>query len=76
MSNRLTQKQIETTESKDIRYVCEIDDINKWINNKKIEWKQHINRMTESRVVEIARDKLLLKNDGQYISETEEQFEY
>lgn len=45
----------ETSES--IRRICEVDNVNTWVKNRKREWNQHINRMTEQRIVKIARDK-------------------
>ncbi|XP_044744651.1 uncharacterized protein LOC123306625 [Coccinella septempunctata] len=45
----------ETNES--IRRICEVDNVNTCVKNRKREWNQHINRMTEQRIVKIARDK-------------------
>lgn len=40
-----------------IRRICEVENVNTWVKNRKQEWNQHINRMTEQRIVKIARDK-------------------
>ena len=35
-----------------------IDQIIEWIKNRKDEWKEHVNRMDNNRLVKIARDRM------------------
>ena len=35
-----------------------IDKINDWVLERKKKWNEHIDRMTEERIVKITRDKL------------------
>ena len=44
--------------SENIRQTCRIDKINDWVLERKKKWNEHIDRMTEKRIVKIARDKL------------------
>ena len=44
--------------SDNIRQTCGIDKINDWILDRKKKWNEHIDRMTEERIVKITRDKL------------------
>uniref|UniRef100_A0A6P7F5U2 Uncharacterized protein LOC114326842 n=1 Tax=Diabrotica virgifera virgifera TaxID=50390 RepID=A0A6P7F5U2_DIAVI len=37
--------------STDIRRRCKVDNINNWVRNRRIEWNDHISRMTTNRVV-------------------------
>jgi hypothetical protein len=39
------------------RQLCNNRPINKWILERRMEWKDHIARMASKRVVKIARDK-------------------
>lgn len=45
----------ETNEN--IRRICGVENINTWVKSRKQEWNLHIDRMTEQRIVKIARDK-------------------
>lgn len=48
---------LDRERSENIRQTCNIENINEWVLNRKMEWNEHINRMTNERVVKIARDK-------------------
>ncbi|XP_015182496.1 PREDICTED: uncharacterized protein LOC107069571 [Polistes dominula] len=43
--------------SEDLRKACQIENINDWVLSRKVEWNDHITRMTDDRVVKISRDK-------------------
>ena len=43
--------------SENIRQTCGIDKINAWVLERKKKWNEHIDRMTEERIVKIERDK-------------------
>ena len=38
--------------------MCGIDKINDWVLGRKKKWNEHIDRMTEERIVKITKDKL------------------
>ncbi|XP_056629880.1 uncharacterized protein LOC130440644 [Diorhabda sublineata] len=44
----------------DIRQKCRVENINDWILSRKCEWNEHISRMSEERIVRIARENSLL----------------
>ena len=43
--------------NENIRRTCRTEDVNQWLLSRKNKWNQHINRMEDTRVVKIARDK-------------------
>ncbi|KAK9884597.1 hypothetical protein WA026_007437 [Henosepilachna vigintioctopunctata] len=55
---RITGKTLLNGErSENVRNMCKVDSINDWVLNRKQEWKDHINRMDDTRIVRIARDR-------------------
>lgn len=49
---------LDRIKNEDIRRACNnIEDITQWCKRRKIEWNEHIERMDETRIVRIARDK-------------------
>ncbi|XP_044745133.1 uncharacterized protein LOC123306997 [Coccinella septempunctata] len=55
---RITGKTLRDRErSENIRRECKTENINEWVRGRKVEWNRHIGRMTEDRLVRIARDK-------------------
>jgi hypothetical protein len=42
--------------STDIRRRCKVENIKNWLRNRRVEWNDHISRMTTNRVVKTARD--------------------
>lgn len=50
---------LDYVRNENIRKECKVDNINNWIIEKKRRWKNHIDRMSENRMVRIARDKSL-----------------
>lgn len=55
---RIADKTLSDRErSEIIRKACKTENINEWVKGRKAEWNRHIGRMTEDRLVRIARDK-------------------
>ena len=48
---------LDRERNENIRRTCGTEDVNQWLLGRKNEWNQHINRMEDTRVVKIARDK-------------------
>lgn len=48
---------LDRERNENIRRSCQVDNINEWVVNRKIEWNEHIHRMDQDRIVKIARDK-------------------
>ena len=46
----------EKIRSSVIREECEIESINLWINDRRLNWNNHIDRMENSRLVKKVRD--------------------
>ena len=51
-------RKMDRTRSDNIRQTCGIDKVNDWVLERKKKWNEHIDRMTEERIVKITRDKL------------------
>ncbi|XP_057652719.1 uncharacterized protein LOC130891773 [Diorhabda carinulata] len=47
---------LDRERSDDIRQKCRVENINEWVLSRKREWDEHISRMSEERIVKIARD--------------------
>ncbi|XP_043494653.1 uncharacterized protein LOC122519338 [Polistes fuscatus] len=55
---RITGKSLwDRQRSEALRRTCQIDNINDWVLGRKIQWNDHITRMTGDRIVKIARDR-------------------
>ncbi|XP_065170188.1 uncharacterized protein [Atheta coriaria] len=55
---------LDRIKNEDIRRACNnIEDITQWCKRRKIEWNEHIERMDETRIVRIARDKSPRESD-------------
>ena len=48
---------LDRERNENIRRKCGTKDVNQWLLGRKNEWNQYINRMEDTRVVKIARDK-------------------
>lgn len=49
---------MDTERNENIRRTCSTDKINVWVLDRKIKWNEHMDRMTDERIVKITRDRL------------------
>jgi hypothetical protein len=50
--------RLDHVTNQDIRQQCEIQPIGEWILKRREEWDNHVSRMTEDRIVRVARDNI------------------
>jgi hypothetical protein len=54
---KITDKTIaDKIRIEDIRELCGVENVCKWVNLRRKEWDEHITRMRDNRVVKIIRD--------------------
>ena len=59
IARRTAGKTLTDRERSDnIRQICGVDQINDWVLERNKKWNEHIDRVTEERIVKITRDKL------------------